>query len=70
MAALGGVLFLNLPLAFILLYAFTTDDRTFSFPPPGLTLEMVRGRLGPRRRLGRAAAVGAGGGCRGDARWP
>jgi putative spermidine/putrescine transport system permease protein len=38
-AALGGVLFLNLPLAFILLYAFTTDDRTFSFPPPGLTLK-------------------------------
>jgi putative spermidine/putrescine transport system permease protein len=38
-AALGGVLFLNLPIAFILLYAFTTDDRTFSFPPPGLTLK-------------------------------
>src|SRR5215475_4068610 len=37
-AALGGVLFLNLPLAFILLYAFTTDDRSFTFPPPGLTL--------------------------------
>src|SRR5262250_2219421 len=39
LAALGGVLFLNLPLAFILLYAFTTDDRTFSFPPPALTLK-------------------------------
>ena len=38
-AALGGVLFLNLPLAFILLYAFTTDDRAYSFPPPGLTLK-------------------------------
>jgi len=33
------VLFLNLPLAFILLYAFTTDDRAYSFPPPGLTLQ-------------------------------
>src|SRR5215470_7558062 len=39
LAAIGGVLFLNLPLAFILLYAFTTVDRTFSFPPPGLTLK-------------------------------
>src|SRR5215831_3512406 len=38
-AAIGGVLFLNLPLAFILLYAFTTDDRSFGFPPPGLTLK-------------------------------
>ncbi|HEX3063934.1 MAG TPA: hypothetical protein VHQ39_00570, partial [Dongiaceae bacterium] len=37
-AATGGLLFLNLPLAFILLYAFTTDDRSFAFPPPGLTL--------------------------------
>jgi putative spermidine/putrescine transport system permease protein len=38
LAATGGLLFLNLPLAFILLYAFTTDDRSYSFPPPGLTL--------------------------------
>ena len=38
-AAAGGLLFLNLPLAFILLYAFTTDDRTYAFPPPGLTLQ-------------------------------
>ncbi len=36
-AATGGLLFLNLPLLFILLYAFTTDDRSFTFPPPGLT---------------------------------
>ncbi len=38
-AAAFGVLFLNMPLAFILLYAFTTDDRSFSFPPPGYTLQ-------------------------------
>jgi putative spermidine/putrescine transport system permease protein len=37
-AALFGLLFLNLPLAFIMLYALTTDDRSFTFPPPGLTL--------------------------------
>ncbi len=38
-AASFGILFLNLPLAFILLYALTTDDRSFGFPPPGLTLK-------------------------------
>lgn len=38
-ATLGGVLFLHVPLLVILLYAFTTDDATFSFPPPGLTLD-------------------------------
>jgi putative spermidine/putrescine transport system permease protein len=36
-SAILGILFLNLPLAFIILYAFTTDDRSFTFPPPGLT---------------------------------
>jgi len=37
-AAAGfGLLFLNLPLAFILLYAFSTDERSFSFPLPGVT---------------------------------
>lgn len=39
LASLAAVLFLNVPFAFILLYAFTTDDSTFSFPPPGLTLD-------------------------------
>jgi putative spermidine/putrescine transport system permease protein len=33
-----GLLYLHLPMAFILLYAFTTEDRTYQFPPPGLTL--------------------------------
>src|SRR5689334_11817386 len=37
-AAAIGLAFLNLPLLFILLYALTTDDRSFTFPPPGLTL--------------------------------
>lgn len=34
----GGVLFLHFPFAIILLYCFTTDDRSYTFPPPGLTL--------------------------------
>ena len=37
LAALAGLLFLNLPFVVIMLYAFTTDDRSFTFPPPGLT---------------------------------
>ncbi len=36
-AAFGGLLFLHIPLFLIILYAFTTDDKTFQFPPPGLT---------------------------------
>jgi putative spermidine/putrescine transport system permease protein len=32
------VLFLHLPFAIILLYCFTTEDASFRFPPPGLTL--------------------------------
>ena len=32
-----AVLFLNLPILFIVLYGFTTDEQSYSFPPPGLT---------------------------------
>lgn len=38
-AAAGALLFLHLPLMIIVLYAFTTDEATFTFPPPGLTTE-------------------------------
>jgi len=38
-AALGGLLFLHLPILLIFLYAFTTEERTYVFPPPGLTTE-------------------------------
>jgi len=33
-----GIAFLHIPILLIALYAFTTDDKTFQFPPPGLTL--------------------------------
>jgi putative spermidine/putrescine transport system permease protein len=36
-AALLTVLYLHLPLAFIALYAFSSDAKTFVFPPPELT---------------------------------
>jgi putative spermidine/putrescine transport system permease protein len=38
LAAGSGLLFLHLPLAFIILYAFSSEDRSFEFPPPGFTL--------------------------------
>ena len=37
LATLGGLLFLHLPFGFILLYAFSTEDKSYQFPPPGLT---------------------------------
>jgi len=37
-AAAGGLLFLHLPLLLIFLYAFTTEEKSYQFPPPGLTL--------------------------------
>ena len=39
LAAGAGLLFLLAPLCLILLYALTTEDKTFRFPPPGLTLK-------------------------------
>jgi len=38
-AAIGGLLFLHVPILLIFLYAFTTDERTYQFPPPGLTTQ-------------------------------
>ena len=37
--AVGGLLFLHLPLLLIFLYAFTTEEKSYQFPPPGLTTE-------------------------------
>ena len=42
LATLGALLFLHVPMAIILLYAFTTEDASFSFPPPGLTTDWFR----------------------------
>ena len=35
--AIGGLLFLHLPMLLIFLYAFTTEEKSYQFPPPGLT---------------------------------
>ena len=39
LAAVAGLLYLHLPVAFIILYAFTTEEKSYQFPPPGLTLQ-------------------------------
>lgn len=36
-ATLGAILFLHVPILILFLYAFTTDEASFKFPPPGLT---------------------------------
>ncbi len=38
-AAGTGLAFLHLPILLIFLYAFTTEDKSYQFPPPGLTLK-------------------------------
>jgi putative spermidine/putrescine transport system permease protein len=36
--AFAGLAFMHIPVLIIVLYAFTTEERTYRFPPPGLTL--------------------------------
>ncbi|RUV55264.1 ABC transporter permease [Mesorhizobium sp. M5C.F.Ca.IN.020.29.1.1] len=38
-AAACGLLFLHLPIFLIFIYAFTTEERSFAWPPPGLTTQ-------------------------------
>jgi putative spermidine/putrescine transport system permease protein len=38
-SAWGVVLFLHIPLALIILYAFSAEDKTYVFPPPALTTQ-------------------------------
>ena len=38
LATAGVLAFLYVPFLIIILYAFSTEDATFTFPPPGLTL--------------------------------
>ncbi len=46
LSALGGLLFLHIPFAFILLYAFSTEDKSYQFPPPGLTTKWFAVAMG------------------------
>lgn len=46
LSALGGLLFLHIPFAFILLYAFSIEDKSYQFPPPGLTTKWFSVAMG------------------------
>lgn len=41
LGAIGGILFLHIPMWLIFLYAFTTEESAYTFPPPGLTLKWI-----------------------------
>ena len=38
-AAFAGLAFLHLPILLIFVYAFTTEDKSYQWPPPGFTLQ-------------------------------
>ena len=57
LAAYAGLAFMHIPVLVIMLYAFTTEDRTYEFPPPGLTLHWFEARVRARRHLGSDAPV-------------
>ncbi len=40
-AAAAGLLFLHLPILLIFVYAFTTEERSYQWPPPGLTTKWL-----------------------------
>jgi putative spermidine/putrescine transport system permease protein len=46
LGAIGTLLFLHVPLLIIFLYAFTTDEATYTFPLPGLTTKWFGVALG------------------------
>jgi putative spermidine/putrescine transport system permease protein len=56
LAAAATLAFLHIPFLVILLYCFTTDDSSYTFPPPGLTLEWF-GAAWQRDDLWRALAL-------------
>jgi len=37
----AGLLFMHLPILLIFVYAFTTEDKTYQWPPPGFTLKWL-----------------------------
>ncbi len=39
LAAAAGLAFMHLPILLIFLYAFTTEEKSYAFPPPGLTTQ-------------------------------
>ena len=61
-ATLGALIFLHFPILVIVLYAFTTEEAAFTFPPPGLTTQwfgILAGREDFWRALGLSLQVAA-----------
>jgi putative spermidine/putrescine transport system permease protein len=54
------ILFLHFPLLIIFLYAFTTEEASFRFPPPGLTTQWFEQLLGGTWECPEEAAEGGG----------
>lgn len=40
-AAAAGLAFMHVPILLIFLYAFTTEEKSYQFPPPGLTTQWL-----------------------------
>lgn len=55
--AWSGLAFLHIPLLLIILYAFTTEDRSYVFPPPGLTFHWFDVALTSRPDIWRAMGL-------------
>jgi putative spermidine/putrescine transport system permease protein len=60
-AAIAGLLFLHLPILLIFVYAFTTEDRSYQWPPPGFTLQWFAVTWNRPDVWAGAGAFGAGG---------
>jgi putative spermidine/putrescine transport system permease protein len=41
LAAAAGLLFLHIPILLIFIYAFTTEEKSYEWPPPGLTADWL-----------------------------
>ena len=60
LATIGVILFLNCPIAIIILYAFGAQRSAFTFPPPGFTLEWFRVAIEERPDLWAAMSLSIG----------
>ena len=61
-AAAAGLLFLHLPILLIFVYAFTTEEKSYQWPPPGFTLQWLAvtwNRPDVWQALGLSVQVGA-----------
>ncbi len=46
LSAMGGILFLHIPILIIFIYAFTSEEKSYAWPPPDYTLKWFAVTLG------------------------